>query len=66
MHLFTLAQIICVGILWGVKSSPGSLAFPFVLILIIPVNKFLFRYIFTEQELLEVSIFLLIEQEGAA
>ena len=55
MHMFTGIQILCVGVLWAVKSSPAALAFPFVLILLIPFRSFVLTRIFTEQELNEVS-----------
>jgi len=56
MHIFTLIQIICVGILWGVKLSPGAMAFPFVLILLVPLRLFFLKYIFSTQELSEVCM----------
>ena len=55
MHLYTLIQALCVGVLWGVKSSAAALAFPFVLILLVPLRKFLLKYAFTTQELSEVG-----------
>ena len=54
MHAFTIIQLICLGILWAVKSTPAALAFPFFLVLLVPLRLFIFRYIFTEQELAEV------------
>ncbi|XP_054277122.1 band 3 anion transport protein isoform X2 [Macrosteles quadrilineatus] len=50
MHLFTLIQLACLAGLWVIKSSPLSLAFPFFIILIVPLRA-QFRYLFTEQEL---------------
>ncbi|KAL1456997.1 hypothetical protein WDU94_001676 [Cyamophila willieti] len=50
MHLFTIIQVLCLGVLWAVKSSPISLAFPFFLILMLPVRAQLSR-IFTPAEL---------------
>lgn len=41
--------------LWAVKLSPAALAFPFVLILLVPVRLFLFKYLFSDQELEQVS-----------
>uniref|UniRef100_A0A8C2H4J7 Anion exchange protein n=1 Tax=Cyprinus carpio TaxID=7962 RepID=A0A8C2H4J7_CYPCA len=41
MHLYTLIQVICLGILWAIKSSAFSLALPFVLILTIPLRMFM-------------------------
>ncbi|XP_039286283.1 anion exchange protein 2 isoform X2 [Nilaparvata lugens] len=50
MHLYTVIQFLCLGILWVVKSSPISLAFPFFLILMVPLRAQL-RFIFTPSEL---------------
>lgn len=54
VHLFTVIQILCVGVLWAVKSSPAALAFPFVLLLLVPFRKFILKFIFSEEELQEV------------
>ncbi|CAH6776235.1 band 3 anion transport protein [Phodopus roborovskii] len=51
MHLFTGIQIICLAALWVVKSTPASLALPFVLILTVPLRRFLLPLIFSELEL---------------
>uniref|UniRef100_A0A182QDR8 Anion exchange protein n=1 Tax=Anopheles farauti TaxID=69004 RepID=A0A182QDR8_9DIPT len=39
MHLFTGVQILALVMLWVVKSSPFSLAFPFFLIMMVPIRK---------------------------
>ncbi|XP_076008157.1 solute carrier family 4 member 1b (Diego blood group) [Genypterus blacodes] len=51
MHLYTVIQIVCLATLWLVKSSPASLALPFVLILTIPLRLFMTRRLFTELEM---------------
>lgn len=51
MHLFTGIQIICLAALWVVKSTPASLALPFVLILTVPLRRLLLPYIFSNLEL---------------
>ncbi|KAJ7989580.1 hypothetical protein DPEC_G00306010 [Dallia pectoralis] len=51
MHLFTLIQITCLGLLWAVKMSPFSLALPFVLILTIPLRMALTGTLFTKLEI---------------
>ncbi|XP_068275070.1 band 3 anion transport protein isoform X2 [Nyctibius grandis] len=51
MHLFTFTQIIFLVLLWVVKSSPASLALPFVLILTVPLRRFLLPRIFRDIEL---------------
>lgn len=56
MHLFTITQIICVVVLWVVKTFPdSSLALPFVLILTVPLRHFLLPIIFNNLELQCVS-----------
>ncbi|XP_053327020.1 anion exchange protein 3 [Spea bombifrons] len=51
MHLFTCVQLSCIVILWVVKSSPVSLAFPFLLILTVPLRRFILPRFFHEREL---------------
>ncbi|KFR03312.1 Band 3 anion transport protein, partial [Opisthocomus hoazin] len=51
MHLFTFTQIIALGLLWAVKSTQASLALPFVLILTVPLRRFLLPKIFRDIEL---------------
>lgn len=51
MHLFTFTQIVFLVVLWVVKSTPASLALPFVLILTVPLRRFLLPKIFRDFEL---------------
>ncbi|XP_039982294.1 anion exchange protein 2b isoform X2 [Xiphias gladius] len=51
MHLFTCIQVVCLAVLWAVMSTQASLAFPFVLILTVPVKMFLLSRIFTVREM---------------
>ncbi|XP_033913454.2 band 3 anion transport protein-like isoform X2 [Acipenser ruthenus] len=51
MHMFTLIQIVCLVLLWVIKSSPASLALPFILILTIPLRRFLLTRLFSELEI---------------
>ncbi|XP_031434629.1 solute carrier family 4 member 1b (Diego blood group) [Clupea harengus] len=51
MHLFTIIQLVCLALLWIVKSSPVSLALPFILILTIPLRMFMTGRLFTEVEM---------------
>uniref|UniRef100_A0A8D3DQW9 Anion exchange protein n=1 Tax=Scophthalmus maximus TaxID=52904 RepID=A0A8D3DQW9_SCOMX len=51
MHLFTCIQMVCLAVLWAVMSTQASLAFPFVLILTVPVKMFVLRRIFTVREM---------------
>lgn len=55
MNIFTIIQILCVVVLWAVKLSPGALAFPFVLLLLVPFRLFVLNRIFTHEELERVS-----------
>ena len=50
----TLQQILGLGILWAVKSSPAALAFPFFVIAMIPYRMSL-GYLFSPIELEAVS-----------
>ncbi|XP_069552462.1 anion exchange protein 2b [Brachyistius frenatus] len=51
MHLFTCIQVGCLATLWAVMSTQASLAFPFVLILTIPIKMFVLRRVFTPREM---------------
>ncbi|XP_064329575.1 band 3 anion transport protein [Phalacrocorax carbo] len=51
MHLFTFTQIIVLVLLWVVKSTQASLALPFILILTVPLRRFLLPRIFRDVEL---------------
>lgn len=55
MHLFTCIQLVCLAALWAVMSTQASLAFPFVLIMTVPVKMFLLPRIFTCREMACVS-----------
>lgn len=54
MHAFTAAQVLSLAVLWAVKSSSISLAFPFVLVLMVPLRQYLGR-LYNERELNAVS-----------
>ncbi|XP_072047602.1 band 3 anion transport protein-like [Amphiura filiformis] len=54
MHMFTLIQLACVAMLWSVKISPAALAFPFFLIILVPIRGQLKR-IFTQEELAAID-----------
>lgn len=51
MHLFTLIQLVCLGVLWMVKMSPFSLALPFVLILTVPLRMVMTGNLFSNMEM---------------
>ncbi|XP_032665183.1 band 3 anion transport protein isoform X2 [Odontomachus brunneus] len=50
MHVFTLIQILCLAVLWIVKSTRAALALPFFLILMIPLRAQMSHF-FTVAEL---------------
>ncbi|CAG0884444.1 unnamed protein product [Cyprideis torosa] len=54
MHAFTIIQIFCLAILWVVKSTEAALAFPFFLILMIPIRKLLEK-VFSPRELIALD-----------
>ncbi|XP_055990784.1 anion exchange protein 2 isoform X2 [Sorex fumeus] len=51
MHLFTALQLLCLTLLWAVMSTAASLAFPFILILTVPLRMVVLTRIFTEGEM---------------
>uniref|UniRef100_A0A7N8XLD5 Anion exchange protein n=1 Tax=Mastacembelus armatus TaxID=205130 RepID=A0A7N8XLD5_9TELE len=51
MHMFTLIQLMCLSLLWVVMATAAALAFPFVLLLTIPVRMLLLPRLFTWREL---------------
>lgn len=50
MHIFTTVQILCLAVLWIVKSTQAALALPFFLILMMPLRSQMTRF-FTAAEL---------------
>ncbi|XP_071443219.1 band 3 anion transport protein isoform X2 [Hetaerina americana] len=50
MHLFTFIQLMCLVVLWTVKSTQAALAFPFFLILMVPLRIHL-KHCFSPSEL---------------
>lgn len=51
MHIFTVIQLLCIVILWAINKSAFSLAFPFVLILTVPLRMFALGKIFSPVEM---------------
>ncbi|XP_056149928.1 anion exchange protein 2a [Lampris incognitus] len=51
MHLFTSIQLVCLSLLWVVMSTAAALAFPFILLLTIPVRMLLLPKLFTKREM---------------
>lgn len=55
MNMFTIIQLGCIVALWAVKSTVASLAFPFVLIMTVPLRRLILSRIFEERELQAVG-----------
>lgn len=55
MHLFTLVQLACLALLWVVMATAAALAFPFMLLLTIPLRMILLPRLFSRRELQSVS-----------
>uniref|UniRef100_A0A3Q2CUN4 Anion exchange protein n=1 Tax=Cyprinodon variegatus TaxID=28743 RepID=A0A3Q2CUN4_CYPVA len=55
MHLFTLVQLICLSLLWVVMATAAALAFPFMLLLTIPLRMLLLPRLFSPRELLSLD-----------
>ncbi|XP_034411096.1 anion exchange protein 2a [Cyclopterus lumpus] len=51
MHLFTVIQLTCLSLLWVVMATAAALAFPFMLLLTIPVRMLLLPRLFNCREL---------------
>ncbi|EDV26845.1 uncharacterized protein TRIADDRAFT_54168 [Trichoplax adhaerens] len=54
IHLFTLVQIVCIVVLWVIKSTDASIAFPLFIILTIPV-RWQMKHFFTRRELIALD-----------
>uniref|UniRef100_A0A8C7YEJ9 Anion exchange protein n=1 Tax=Oryzias sinensis TaxID=183150 RepID=A0A8C7YEJ9_9TELE len=55
MNMFTIIQLTCIVALWVVKSTVVSLAFPFILIMTVPLRRLILSRIFEERELQAVG-----------
>ena len=55
MHLYTIIQLICLGVLLGIKFTPAAIGFPFFLAMLIPLRLLGLPKIFTEAEINAVS-----------
>ncbi|XP_052813602.1 anion exchange protein 2-like isoform X2 [Mya arenaria] len=51
MHIFTIIQVILVGILWAVKSTVVAIAFPLFVFLMVPLRLKILPKFFTHEEL---------------
>uniref|UniRef100_A0A4X2KKL9 Solute carrier family 4 member 9 n=1 Tax=Vombatus ursinus TaxID=29139 RepID=A0A4X2KKL9_VOMUR len=50
IHLFTTVQLICLGLLWAVKSTAAAIVFPLMLLGLVGIRKAL-EWVFSPQEL---------------
>ncbi|XP_066263359.1 band 3 anion transport protein-like isoform X2 [Branchiostoma lanceolatum] len=51
IHIFTVIQLVFITFLWIVKSTQAALAFPFLLILLIPFRNHVMKKFYTETEM---------------
>ncbi|KAG8514488.1 Anion exchange protein 4 [Galemys pyrenaicus] len=51
VHLFTAIQLVCLGLLWIIKSTPAAIIFPLMLLGLMGVRKAL-EWVFSPQELI--------------
>lgn len=56
MNLYTLLQVFLIAILFGLKVSPAGLLYPLAIVLLVPIRKFIGRYVFSHVEMEAVSI----------
>ncbi|KAL3284871.1 hypothetical protein HHI36_019008 [Cryptolaemus montrouzieri] len=49
MHIFTGVQLACLVLLWVVKSTKAALAFPFFLVLMVPLRAQLTHFFSTRE-----------------
>ncbi|XP_062260100.1 anion exchange protein 2a [Platichthys flesus] len=64
MHMFTIVQLTCLSLLWVVMATAAALAFPFVLLLTIPVRTLLLPRVFTRRELQSLDADDMEEKDG--
>uniref|UniRef100_A0A8C6PIC9 Anion exchange protein n=1 Tax=Nothobranchius furzeri TaxID=105023 RepID=A0A8C6PIC9_NOTFU len=64
MNMFTIIQLACIVALWVVKSTVASLAFPFILIMTVPLRRLVLSRIFEERELQAVWSWIQVREDG--
>ena len=55
MHLYTIIQLMIIALLWGLKLSIAAMAYPLVIVFLIPIKFILGKFVFTKPELEAVS-----------
>ena len=53
--MYTFIQVVCIGVLYGLKLSPAGMVYPLAIVMLIPLRKFLGKFIFTHTEIEAVS-----------
>lgn len=56
MNLFTVIQVVLIAALLGLKFSPAGMFYPLAIVLLVPLRKFLGKYVFSHVELEAVSL----------
>eukprot|EP01064_Diplonema_japonicum_P033284 TRINITY_DN6517_c4_g1_i1.p1 TRINITY_DN6517_c4_g1~~TRINITY_DN6517_c4_g1_i1.p1 ORF type:complete len:756 (+),score=106.08 TRINITY_DN6517_c4_g1_i1:42-2270(+) len=51
IYLWTFVQLVCFGVLWGVKSSAAAIAFPFVIVVCIFLRQLALPKLFSEHDM---------------
>jgi hypothetical protein len=55
MNLYTFIQVVCAGILIGLKNSPAGMLYPLVIVLMVPLRMFLGKFVYNQSEFEAVS-----------
>jgi anion exchange protein len=50
MNLYTFIQVVCAGILIGLKNSPAGMLYPLVIVLMVPLRMFLGKFVYNQSE----------------
>lgn len=62
MHVFTMVQVAALVVLWAVKSSEFSLAFPFFLIMMVPLRQLMSMFFNSREINAVIYIYLFVLQ----
>lgn len=55
MHLFTLVQVVCFAVIYGVTWTPAAIVFPIFILLLVPLRRFLLPRWFAHDALQELD-----------
>lgn len=56
MHLYTMIQVTCVGLLFGLKLTKGGMLYPIAIVLLVPLKWLLGKIVFRKDEIEAVSL----------